>query len=94
MNDYFINVVVNGEEDLNYLNSLKIHDENKVDFIGLNYYRSIYVYHSIVVALSSSRFIGGAIIDDLNQKGRGKSSSDSYGMLNDLGWEIYPQGMS
>jgi beta-glucosidase/6-phospho-beta-glucosidase/beta-galactosidase len=109
LNDYFINAVVNGEEDLNYLNSLKIHDKNskdfiihdnwknKVDFIGLNYYRRIHVYYSIVVALSSARFVGGAFINDLNQKGESKKqqqqSSDSCSILNDLGWEIYPQGI-
>jgi beta-glucosidase len=104
LNDYFINAVVDGEEDLNYLNSLKICDKdskdfithdnwkNKVDFIGLNYYRRIHVYHSIVVALSSARFVGGAFINDLNEKSRRKSS-DSYAILNDLGWEIYPQGI-
>ena len=33
-----------------------IHDnwKNKIDFIGLNYYRSIHVYHSVVVVLSRS----------------------------------------
>jgi beta-glucosidase len=107
LNYYFLNAVVNGEEDLNYLNTLRIHDKtsknfiihdnwkNKVDFIGLNYYRRIHLYHSIVVALSSARFIGGAFINDINEKTRNrkKSSSSSYGILNDLGWEIYPQGI-
>jgi beta-glucosidase len=117
LNDYFLNAVVNGEEDLNYLNTLKIHDKtskdfvthnnwkNKVDFIGVNYYRRIHVYHSIVVALSSARFVGGVFINDLNEKkkkhrkkkkkkrGGKESSYDSYGILNDLGWEIYPQGI-
>ena len=100
LNDYFLNAVINGEEDLNYLNTLKMHDKeskdflihdswkNKVDFIGLNYYRRLHVYHSIVVALSSAKFIGGPFVNDLNEK----TSSDSYGMVNDLGWEIYPQG--
>ena len=100
LNDYFLNAVINGEEDLNYLNTIKMHDKeskdflihdswkNKVDFIGLNYYRRLHVYHSIVVALSSAKFIGGAFVNDLNEK----TSSDSYGMVNDLGWEIYPQG--
>ena len=104
LNDYFLNAIINGEEDLNYLNTLKIRDKtskdfvihdnwkNKVDFIGLNYYRRIHVYHSIVVALSSAKFIGGAFINDLNEKSRRKSS-DSHCILNDLGWEIYPQGM-
>jgi beta-glucosidase len=105
LNDYFLNAVLNGEEDLNYLNTLKIHDKankdfiihedwkNKVDFIGLNYYRSIHIYHSIIVALSSAKFVGGAFTNDLNEKKRCKSSSGFYGTLNDLGWEIYPRGI-
>jgi beta-glucosidase len=105
LNDYFLNAVVNGEEDLNFLNTLKIHDKtskdfiihdhwkNKADFIGLNYYRRIHVYHSIIVALSSAKFVGGVFTNDLNEKKMGKSSSDFYGTLNDLGWEIYPQGI-
>ncbi|HYZ51195.1 MAG TPA: family 1 glycosylhydrolase, partial [Nitrososphaeraceae archaeon] len=103
LNDYFLNAVINGEEDLNYLNTLKIHDKankdfiihedwkNKVDFIGLNYYRRIHIYHSIIVALSSAKFVGGSFTNDLNEKKR--STSDLYGTLNDLGWEIYPQGI-
>jgi beta-glucosidase/6-phospho-beta-glucosidase/beta-galactosidase len=105
LNDYFLNAVVNGEEDLNYLNTLKIHDKtskefvihdnwkNKADFIGLNYYRSIHVYHSIIVVLSSAKFVGGAFTNDLNENRGDKSSTDSYGILNDLGWEIYPRGI-
>jgi len=105
LNDYFLNAVLNGEEDLNYLNTLKIHDKtskdfiihddwkNKVDFIGLNYYRRIHIYHSIIVALSSAKFVGGVFTNDLNEKKRRKSSSNFYGTLNDLGWEIYPQGI-
>ena len=105
LNDYFLNAVLNGEEDLNYLNTLKIHDKtskdfiihddwkNKVDFIGLNYYRRIHIYHSIIVALSSAKFVGGVFTNDLNEKKRCKSSSNFYGTLNDLGWEIYPQGI-
>jgi len=105
LNDYFLNAVLNGEEDLNYLKTLKIHDKtskdfiihddwkNKVDFIGLNYYRRIHIYHSIIVALSSAKFVGGVFTNDLNEKKRCKFSSNFYGTLNDLGWEIYPQGI-
>ena len=105
LNDYFLNAVINGEEDLNYLNTLKIRDKtskdfiihddwkNKVDFIGLNYYRRIHVYHSIIVALSPAKFVGGAFTNDLNEKKRSRSSFDFDCILNDLGWEIYPQGI-
>src|SRR5439155_8120536 len=78
VNDYFINAVINGEEDLNYLNTLQrnnkdsddliIHKDwkNKSDFIGLDYYRRVYIYSSNIVSLSSARFVGGAPINDLN----------------------------
>jgi beta-glucosidase/6-phospho-beta-glucosidase/beta-galactosidase len=100
VNDYFINAVINGEEDLNYLNTLQrknkdsdafiIHKnwKNKADFIGLDYYRRVYVYHSNIVSLSSARFVGGAPINDLNVE-----ANQPHGILNDLGWEIYPKGL-
>jgi beta-glucosidase/6-phospho-beta-glucosidase/beta-galactosidase len=100
VNDYFINAVINGEEDLNYLNTLQrnnkdsddliIHKEwkNKSDFIGLDYYRRVYIYSSNIVSLSSARFVGGAPINDLNVE-----TNQSHGILNDLGWEIYPKGL-
>jgi beta-glucosidase len=106
INDYFINAVVNGEEDLNYLKTLERHNKessnfiihtnwkNKTDFIGINYYRRVYVYYSNIVALSSARFIGGALINDLRIKGNNSNHHpQSHGILNDLGWEIYPQGL-
>jgi len=100
VNDYFINAVINGEEDLNYLNTLQrnnndsddliIHKDwkNKSDFIGLDYYRRVYIYSSNIVSLSSARFVGGAPINDLNVE-----TNQSHGLLNDLGWEIYPKGL-
>jgi beta-glucosidase len=103
VNDYFINAVVNGEEDLNYLKTLERHNKessnflihenwkNKTDFIGINYYRRVYVYYSNIVALSSARFTGGALVNDLRIKGN--NHPQSHGILNDLGWEIYPQGL-
>jgi hypothetical protein len=33
INDYFINAVVNGEEDLNYLDSLEIYNKESSNFI-------------------------------------------------------------
>jgi beta-glucosidase len=100
VNDYFINAVINGEEDLNYLNTLQrknkdsdafiIHKnwKNKADFIGVDYYRRVYVYHSNIVSLSSARFVGGAPINDLKVE-----TNQPHGILNDLGWEIYPKGL-
>ena len=99
INDYFINAVTKGEEDINYLRTLEIHDKyskdflihdqwkNKVDFIGLNYYRSAYVYHSMIVSISTASFIGGVPINDIS------NHNQPHGVLNDLGWEVYPEGL-
>jgi beta-glucosidase len=100
INDYFLNAVVNGEEDLNYLNTLERYNKhssnflvhsnwtNKIDFIGLNYYRRLRVKSSIIVSLSSARFMGGVPINDLSL-----DNKQPHGFLNDLGWEIYPKGL-
>lgn len=100
VNDYFLNAVIHGEEDLNYLNNLQrtnknskgflIHDDwkDKVDYIGLDYYRRVYVYTSRIVSLSSAKFVGGAPISDLTT-----NNNQPHGILNDLGWEIYPAGL-
>lgn len=103
LNDYFLNAIVNGEEDLNYLNSepccsrhvtstplFVVHPEwrNKADFIGLNYYRRVYAFHDILLASTSAKFMGGRF--DNNLYGHFEIP---HGLLNDLGWEIYPQGL-
>ena len=99
MNDYFINAVTKGVEDINYLNTKKIyeknskeflvHDEwkNKTDFIGINYYRSLYIFRSIIASLSSASFMGGVPISDH------RNHKQPHDILNDMGWEIYPQGL-
>jgi beta-glucosidase len=104
INDYFVNAVTNGEEDLNYLNTLQIHNKDskdfiihddwkdKVDFIGLDYYRRVYIYYSPIVAFSSARFVGGALVNDLSIQDK-KNHSRPNQILNDLGWEIYPEGL-
>jgi beta-glucosidase len=97
-NDYFLNAVVNGEEDLNYLETVmrhnvsspdfKVHDEwkNKVDFIGVNYYRAVHVKFNLVLAMLPLRFVGGLPLDLVK-------SGQSHGILSDLGWEIFPTGL-
>jgi beta-galactosidase len=99
INNYFLNAVMNGEEDVNYLNTLERYNKDsgnfrvnsrwkqKTDFIGLNYYRLLRVRRSQMVRISNARFIGGAPVSDLSL------SNDFVGRLNDLGWEIYPQGL-
>ena len=99
-NDYFINAVINGEEDINYLNTLQrrnknseefiVHEDwkNKTDFIGLDYYRRVYVYSNTIVSLTSAKFVGGVPINDLSM-----INKQHHNILNTLGWEIYPRGM-
>jgi beta-glucosidase len=103
VNDYFLNAVFKGEEDINYLNTLEIGNKNsknflihknwinKVDFIGLNYYRKIVIYQNKIVSLSSAKFVGGAAINNLYTQRKRKIDDDI--ILNDLGWEIYPIGI-
>jgi beta-glucosidase len=91
-NDYFINAVVNGKEDLNYLNTLQRKPtqqewKDKADFIGVNYYRGLYVYYHPIVAASAAKFIGGVPLNDLRYE------KQPHALLNDLGWEIYPEGL-
>jgi beta-glucosidase/6-phospho-beta-glucosidase/beta-galactosidase len=101
INDYYINAIVNGEEDLNYLDTLEIHNKdsknfivnerwkNKADFIGINYYRRVYVHYSNILALSSAKFVGGSLINNLHAQ----THHQPHGTLSDLGWEIYPEGL-
>jgi beta-glucosidase len=99
MNDYFLNAIINGEEDLNFLDTLErynncsknfiIHNnwKQKVDFIGLNYYRRVHIRTSQIVSISDAKFIGGVPVSDLSR------TDNFHGKLNDLGWEIYPEGL-
>src|SRR5436309_12144428 len=79
MNDYFLNAVINGEEDLNFLDTLQrynkksenfiVHEEwkQKTDFIGLNYYRRVHIRRSQILSFSSVKFIGGAPVSDMTR---------------------------
>jgi len=99
LNDYFLNAVVKGEEDLNYLNTGKIQDKtssafiihedwkNKLDFLGMNYYRRAHVYYTPALELVGLGFQGGVIDNDQTK------TNYRFGLLNDLGWEIYPKGI-
>lgn len=57
----------------------------KLDFIGINYYRSVYPYYDQILSLTAG-FTGGAFDNDL------RTSDRDHLMLNDLGWEICPLG--
>jgi beta-glucosidase/6-phospho-beta-glucosidase/beta-galactosidase/lysophospholipase L1-like esterase len=58
----------------------------RLDFVGVNYYRGVYVYYDQVVATLAD-FTGGAFQNDLHGK------DEPHGLLNELGWEIYPAGL-
>lgn len=60
----------------------------KLDFIGVNYYRSVYVHHIPGLECGSFYFSGGVIEGDQN-----KNKFQPCNILNDLGWEIYPEGL-
>jgi len=107
VNDYFVNAVIKGEEDLNYLETLQRHDkdspnfilhddwENKTDFIGIDYYRRIYVHYDRVLESSPVKFLGGVMIE--KSLGSSNNVSDEKRpratLLNDLGWEVFPEGL-
>ena len=54
-----------------------------LDFIGLNYYRAVYVRHDPLLAVVAGRFWGGV-----------PKANEALSMQhNDLGWEIFPEGL-
>lgn len=57
----------------------------RLDFIGINYYRAVYVSHDPILAVTVG-YAGGAFDNDLSDQ------ADHY-LLSDLGWEIYPRGL-
>ncbi|MEO8034849.1 MAG: family 1 glycosylhydrolase, partial [Acidobacteriota bacterium] len=68
----------------------------RLDFLGINYYRSTYVHaygaaDALVTTGRNVEFTGGKIDPDLaNQPFGGKRP---FNLLNDLGWETYPRGL-
>jgi beta-glucosidase/6-phospho-beta-glucosidase/beta-galactosidase len=97
LNDYFVNAVTKGEEDINYLESagsdqgvnVAIHNDWKhhLDFLGINYYRRSYIAHSDILAISGTGFVGGQPQNNLF------GEPEPHSLLNDLGWANYPQGL-
>jgi beta-glucosidase/6-phospho-beta-glucosidase/beta-galactosidase len=45
--------------------------------------------YSNILALSSARFFGGMLINNL----KGHDKHQTHGLLSDLGWEVYPEGL-
>jgi len=107
VNDYFVNAVIKGEEDLNYLETLQRHNKNspnfilhndwknKTDFIGIDYYRRVHVQYNRALESSPLKFLGGVIVE--NSLGTDNNNDDEKRphaqLLNDLGWEVFPEGL-
>jgi beta-glucosidase/6-phospho-beta-glucosidase/beta-galactosidase len=54
-----------------------------LDFIGLNYYRAVYVRHDPLLAVLAGRFAGGVP----------KTNEAPSMQRNDLAWEVFPEGL-
>jgi hypothetical protein len=54
-----------------------------LDFIGLNYYRAVYVRHDPLLAAMAGRFSGGVP----------KANEAPNVQRNDLAWEVFPEGL-
>ncbi len=100
-NEHFLNSITSGKVDvaLHHKPKKRVYQESKqffgiepdqwkpkVDFIGINYYRGVYVYPVPPMALLVP-FVGGAFTEDLTGR------HEPFGLLNDLGWEVYPEGL-
>jgi beta-glucosidase/6-phospho-beta-glucosidase/beta-galactosidase len=59
----------------------------KADFVGLNYYRSAYVFWDAIVA-AVAPLSGGRFVNDLHGH-----LEEPHNLLNDLGWEISPESL-
>jgi beta-glucosidase/6-phospho-beta-glucosidase/beta-galactosidase/lysophospholipase L1-like esterase len=60
----------------------------RCDFIGLNYYRSVYVFFDAAVGVVAG-FSGGRFVNDLATGGK----DEPHHLLTELGWEISPEGL-
>jgi beta-glucosidase/6-phospho-beta-glucosidase/beta-galactosidase len=58
----------------------------RLDFVGINYYRSAYIYNFVPASLFSP-YIGGAFGQDYN------TSGEAHNLTNGMGWEISPEGL-
>jgi beta-glucosidase/6-phospho-beta-glucosidase/beta-galactosidase len=60
---------------------------SRLDFLGINYYRTAFIYHDAVFA-SRVPYAGGVFKDDL------RVTSEPRILVNDLGWGIHPDGLA
>lgn len=58
-----------------------------LDFVGLNYYRQVHVYYSPLASLYVP-YTGGVFNNNM------EGDADPHGVLNELGWEVFPAGLS
>jgi beta-glucosidase len=84
-------VLLTGWNGINYIDErlLSISEDDwtpMLDFFGLQYYKSVYPDYNPGLDLMVP-FVGGAPSLDLN------TASFSHGLLNDMGWEMFPQGL-
>ncbi|MGI0059706.1 MAG: family 1 glycosylhydrolase, partial [Nitrosotalea sp.] len=84
-NQFFLDAVIDGIENRDVIHNNKnviIRDDwkKKLDFVGINYYRSVYI-KSIFPYVP---WFGGFFDEDLKT-----NTTSQHNELNDLGWEIY-----
>lgn len=60
--------------------------KGRLDFVGINYYRSAYIYHNALLS-AAIPWVGGIFDEDLSLQ------THPHNLLNDLGWEVYPGGL-
>jgi hypothetical protein len=69
---------------------------SKVDFVGINYYRRMNIFASLTVS-ASAPYLGGQPYADLDLEIPGKATfpgtSVPHNVLNDMGWELDPDGL-
>jgi beta-glucosidase/6-phospho-beta-glucosidase/beta-galactosidase len=95
---HFLDAVTSGNVDINFAHRPRdrlIQDSAaffgiatddwmpKLDFVGVNYYRAAYASQSLPANLAGVGFIGGDLDDHV-----------ASSITNDLGWEIFPDGLS
>src|SRR5579859_3432479 len=100
-NEHLLNTLTSGRVDIaiHHKEARRVYQESsqffgidpaqwkpKLDFIGLNYYRGVYVYPELPTALLAL-YDGGAFTENLT------GGYEPHGLLNDLGWEVYPDGL-
>ena len=59
----------------------------RLDFVGVNYYRQVHVYY-FPPSTMFVPYTGGLITNDM------EGNEEPHGVLNELGWEVLPRGIS